>query len=71
MYILYLDFDKSFCCLNLGFTKGSSVFSTHISAHCQIGRFIKRLKMQKLIIRFKLLSSFPQSDFRMADLILL
>lgn len=45
--ILYLDFDKSFCSLDLGFTKGSSVFGTHISAHCQIGRLIEGLKMQR------------------------
>jgi hypothetical protein len=45
--IPYLDFDKSFCSLDLGFTEGSSVFGTHISAHCQIRRFIKGLKMQR------------------------
>lgn len=57
--ILYLDFDKSFCSLDLGFTKGSSVFGTHICAHCQIGRLIEGLKMQRNKTWFTLLNFSP------------
>lgn len=42
----YLDFDKSFCCLDLGFTEGSSILSAHISAHCEIGRLINGLEQK-------------------------